>query len=197
MRFSETNVTGAYLVDLEPIADERGYFARAFCRREFAARGAVADLAQVNLAFTRRRATLRGLHYQAAPFEEAKFVRCIRGAAYVVALDLRPDSLTYLGWEGAELTAENRRALYVPPGCAQGYQTLIDDAELLYQMSQFYTPAASRGVRYDDPAFRIEWPLDVAVISQADLGWAPYTPVAGASTQLAASGSNGHEGKIS
>jgi dTDP-4-dehydrorhamnose 3,5-epimerase len=174
MRFSEAKLEGSYLVDLEPLTDERGFFARAWCRREFVARAAVADLAQVNLAFTHRRGTLRGLHYQAAPFEEAKLVRCIRGAAHVVAVDLRPDSPTYLGWEGVELTADNRRAIYVPPGCAQGYQTLLDNTELLYQMSQFYTPSAARGVRYDDPAFGIEWPLDIAVISKADGSWAPY-----------------------
>ncbi|HVC97962.1 MAG TPA: dTDP-4-dehydrorhamnose 3,5-epimerase family protein [Pirellulales bacterium] len=174
MRFSETRLEGACLVDLEPLADDRGFFARAFCQREFLARGVHAELIQVNLAFTRRRGTLRGLHYQAAPFEEAKLVRCVRGAAHVVAVDLRPDSPTYLGWDGVDLTADNRRALYVPPGCAQGYQTLVDDTELLYQMSQFHTPSAARGVRYDDPAFGIEWPLDIAMISKADGSWAPY-----------------------
>jgi len=174
MRFSKAKLEGSYLVDLEPIVDERGFFARAWCQREFAARAAVVELAQVNMAFTRRRGTLRGLHYQEHPFEEAKLVRCIRGAAHVVAVDLRPDSPTYLGWEGVDLTADNRRALYVPQGCAQGYQTLVDDTELLYQMSQFYTPSAARGVRYDDPAFGIEWPLDIAMISKADGSWAPY-----------------------
>ncbi|HUY31674.1 MAG TPA: dTDP-4-dehydrorhamnose 3,5-epimerase family protein [Pirellulales bacterium] len=180
MRFSEAKLEGSYLIDIEPLADERGFFARAWCQRELAARGLVATLAQASLAFTHRRGTLRGLHYQAPPCEEAKFVRCVRGVAYVVALDLRPTSPTYLRWEGVELTADNRRALYVPPGCAQGYQTLADDTELLYQMSQCYAPAAARGVRYDDPAFGIEWPLDIAVISKADGSWAPYHPFAAA-----------------
>jgi dTDP-4-dehydrorhamnose 3,5-epimerase len=191
MQFSDTKVEGAYVVDLEAITDERGFFARAFCQREFTLRGAVAALAQVNLAFTRRRGTLRGLHYQAPPFEEAKLVRCVRGAAFVVAVDLRADAATYLTWEGVELSAENRRALYVPPGCAQGYQTLVDDTETLYQMSQFYTPAAARGVRFDDPAFAIEWPLDVAVISKADLGWAPFALAAARAGRLALSGTDG------
>jgi dTDP-4-dehydrorhamnose 3,5-epimerase len=176
MQFTETKVSGAYQLDIELMADERGFFARAWCAREFAAHGAVNSLSQISLAFTHRRGTLRGLHFQAPPFEEAKLVRCVRGAAYVVALDLRPDSPTYLHWQGLELTADNRRALYVPPGCAQGYQTLVDQTELLYQMSQFYAPASARGVRYDDPAFGIEWPLDIAMLSKTDGSWPPYQP---------------------
>ena len=168
MIFNELPVSGAWLVDVEPIEDDRGFFGRVWCVGEFAARGLVAKSAQTNLAYSHRRGTLRGIHYQAAPHEEAKLVRCIRGAAYVVALDLQTTSPTYLRWAAVELSADNRRAMYVPPGCAQGYQTLADDTEMFYQMSEAYVADASRGVRYDDPAFGIDWPIDVTVISTAD-----------------------------
>jgi dTDP-4-dehydrorhamnose 3,5-epimerase len=171
MIFTKTEITGAWLIDVEPLIDERGFFARSWCQKEFAAHGAVSAFVQANIAATRRRGTLRGLHFQAAPCEEAKLVRCTRGAAYVVAADLRRDSATYLSWIGVELSAENHRALYVPPGCAQGYQTLVDDAEMFYQMSQFYAPGMARGVRFDDPALAVAWPLEVAVISEADRNW--------------------------
>ena len=174
MNFQPTEISGAWLVEIEPIEDERGFFARAWCQREFAEHGAVSSFVQANLASTRLRGALRGLHFQAPPHAEAKFVRCIRGAAFVVAVDLRPDSASYLRWTAAELSADNRRALYVPPGCAQGYQTLLDDTEMFYQMSQCYVPGMARGVRYDDPAFRVEWPLSPTVISAADLNWPPY-----------------------
>ena len=176
MIFAKTEVDGAYLVDLERLEDDRGFFARSWCRREFAAQGLVVDLAQANVAFTRRRGTLRGLHYQIAPHEEAKLVRCTRGAAYVVAVDLRPDSPSRTRWIGVELTAESRRALYVPPGCAQGYQTLEDDTEAFYQMSTFYAPDAARGLRFDDPFFKIHWPLPVSVISERDRAWPDFSP---------------------
>ncbi|HVX62099.1 MAG TPA: dTDP-4-dehydrorhamnose 3,5-epimerase [Pirellulales bacterium] len=174
MKFQPTEIAGAWLVEIEPIEDERGFFARAWCQKEFDAHGIEPSLAQANLAFTRRRGTLRGLHFQAVPWQEAKFVRCVRGAAYVVAVDLRSDSPTYMSWAGVELTADNRRALYVPTGCAQGYQTLRDDTEMFYQMSQCYVPGMARGVRYDDPAFNIEWPLTPTVISEADRNWPAY-----------------------
>ncbi len=174
MNFQPTDIAGAWLVEIEPIEDERGFFARAWCQQEFAAHGAATALVQANLAFSRRRGTLRGLHFQAAPWEEAKVVRCVRGAAYVVAVDLRCDSPSRLRWIGVELSADNRRALYVPPGCAQGYQTLQDDTELFYQMSERYVPGMTRGVRYDDPAFNIAWPLEPTVISDADRNWPAY-----------------------
>ncbi|MCE9544626.1 MAG: dTDP-4-dehydrorhamnose 3,5-epimerase family protein [Planctomycetia bacterium] len=176
MIFHELPVAGAYLIDVERLTDDRGFFARAWCGREFAAQGLVAELAQASLAYTHKKGTLRGVHFQAAPHAEAKVVRCVRGAAYVVALDLRLESPTYLRSSGVELTAENRRAIYVPLGCAQGYQTLVDDTELLYQMSVAYVPGAGRGVRYDDAAFGIQWPLPVSVISQADRSWPDYVP---------------------
>lgn len=175
MIFSETEIKGVYLVDLDRLQDDRGFFARSWCRREFSQRGLVTDLAQANIAFTLRRGTLRGMHYQAAPHEEAKLVRCTRGEAYVVALDLRSNSSSYARWIGVELTAENRRAIYVPPGCAQGYQTLEDDTETFYQMSAFYAPDAACGVRFDDPLFKIQWPLAVTVMSDRDRNWPDYS----------------------
>jgi dTDP-4-dehydrorhamnose 3,5-epimerase len=174
VRFSKTNVAGAWLIDIEPIVDDRGFFARAWCRHEFEQHGCGEPLVQASMAVSTRRGTLRGLHYQLPPHEEAKLVRATRGAAYVVVLDLRHDSPSYRRWYAAELAAENRRTLYVPPGCAQGYQTLADDSELFYQMSAFYAPEAARGVRYDDPGFDIRWPLDVAVISAKDRSWPDY-----------------------
>lgn len=174
MIFTATEMEGVFLVDLDRLGDDRGFFARSWCQREFAERGLVADLVQANIAFTRRQGTLRGLHYQTAPHEEAKLVRCTRGAAYVVALDLRSSSPSWARSYGTELTAENRRALYVPPGCAQGYQTLVDDTETFYQMSSFYSPEAATGVRYNDPQFQIDWPLPVAVISERDRNWPDY-----------------------
>ena len=174
MIFTTTDIDGAMLVDLDRLTDERGFFARAWCRREFAEHGLLAELAQASFAFTTGKGTLRGMHYQAAPHAEAKVVRCTRGAAHMVALDLRPDSATHGRWIAAELTSHNRRALYVPPGCAQGYQTLMDETEILYQMSAEYNPASARGVRFDDPRFAIDWPLPVARISERDRNWPDY-----------------------
>lgn len=174
MRFTATEIAGAWLIDIDRLADERGFFARVWCRQEFAAHGCETEMAQASLAFTGRRGTLRGLHYQAEPHEEAKLVRCTRGSAYLVVADRRPTSTTYLRWIAAELTADNRRALYVPPGCAQGYQTLADDTELLYQMTARYAPESARGIRYDDPAFAISWPLPITLISERDRSWPDF-----------------------
>ena len=174
MRFTKTTIDGAWLIDVERLTDERGFFARAWCKREFAEHGCGESFVQANLALTTRRGTLRGLHLQVAPYQEAKLVRATRGAAYVVALDLRHDSASYRRWCATELTADDRRMLYVPPGCAQGYQTLVDDTELFYQMSAFYEPSAARGVRHDDPGFGVRWPLAVAAISERDRSWPDY-----------------------
>jgi len=171
MRFLDVEIDGAKIIEIEPLGDERGFFARCWCPDEFAEAGVPMSLAQASVAFTRRRGTLRGLHYQAAPHEEDKLVRCTRGAAFVAVADLRPGSPTYLNWAGVELSADNRRSLYVPKGCAQGYQTLADETEMFYQMSEFYQPGAKRGVRFDDPAFNIEWPLDVSCTADADRSW--------------------------
>ncbi|HEX7450309.1 MAG TPA: dTDP-4-dehydrorhamnose 3,5-epimerase family protein [Pirellulales bacterium] len=174
MHFTSTDITGAWLIDIEPSTDERGLFARLWCQREFAAHGCSLPPAQISLAYSQQRGTLRGLHYQAAPHEEAKLVRVMNGAAFLVVLDLRQESPSYRHWFGIELTAANRRAIYVPPGCAQGYQTLADHTELLYQISEFYEPAAARGVRHDDPGFAIRWPLPVTTISDKDRNWPNY-----------------------
>jgi dTDP-4-dehydrorhamnose 3,5-epimerase len=158
VRFHETPVAGALVVESERIEDERGYFARTFSSEEFAARGLDVRVDQCSTSFNLKAGTLRGLHYQAAPHGEAKLVRCTRGAIYDVALDLRSDSPTHLRWFGVELSADNGRALFVPDGCAHGFQALVDATEVLYQISTPYVPAAARGVRWDDPAFEIEWP---------------------------------------
>jgi dTDP-4-dehydrorhamnose 3,5-epimerase len=176
MRFTETKVAGAFLIEPEPIADERGFFARTWCREEFADHGLTAELAQANISFNHRKGTLRGLHYQAAPHAEAKLVRVTRGAIWDLALDLRRDSPTYLAWFGAELSDANRQMLYVPEGCAHGFLTLTDDAEVAYQMSAPYAPEAARGVRFDDPAFGIEWPGEVVVINQRDRSYPDVAP---------------------
>lgn len=171
MRFTPTVLKGSYLVDLQRLEDERGFFARAWCRREFEHHGLQADFVQSNVGFSHRRGTVRGMHYQRPPHDEAKLVRCTAGAVWDVIIDLRPDSPTYLQWVGAELSAANRRLFYVPSGFAHGYQTLLDDSELSYDTSQFYEPPAASGVRYDDPIFGISWPLEVSVISAADARW--------------------------
>jgi dTDP-4-dehydrorhamnose 3,5-epimerase len=158
VRFRETPVAGSYVVELDRLEDERGYFARTFSAGEFAAHGLETRVDQCSTSFNARRGTLRGLHYQAAPHGEVKLVRCTRGAIYDVAVDLRPGSPSYLRWAAAELTPDNGRALYVPEGCAHGFQTLQDASEVLYQIATAYVPEAARGVRWDDPAFDIEWP---------------------------------------
>lgn len=168
MIFTETELEGAFVVDPEKLGDERGFFARAWDRQEFEAHGLNPQLAQCNISFNKEKGTLRGMHYQAAPYEEAKLVRCTRGAIYDVAVDLRPDSPTFKQWVGAELTVDNRRMLYVPEGFAHGFQTLEDDTEVFYQVSAFYSPDHGRGVRWDDLAFGIKWPTETRVIVDRD-----------------------------
>jgi len=177
MLFTPTSLAGAFVVELELRSDDRGFFARAFCAHEFEDHGLNPTIAQCNIAFNHKRGTLRGMHYQLPPVTETKLVRCLHGAIYDVIVDLRPASPTYMQHFGVELSADNRRALYIPDMFAHGYQTLTDDCELMYQVSEFYTPGYEAGVRYDDPAFKIEWPLPVDVISEKDLLWAPYEPV--------------------
>lgn len=171
MTFTRAPLAGVFVVGLEPITDHRGFFARAWCAREFADHHLVADVVQINLSYTRYRGTVRGMHYSAAPYAEVKTVRCVRGAVYDVIIDLRRDSPTYRQTFAVELTAANRKMLYVPAGLAHGFQTLEDETEVLYQISSFYAPAAERGIRFDDPAFAIRWPLPVAAISDKDAGW--------------------------
>jgi dTDP-4-dehydrorhamnose 3,5-epimerase len=162
VRFRETSVAGAFVVEPERIEDERGFFARTFSVKEFASRGLDTRVDECSTSFNVREGTLRGMHYQLAPHAESKLVRCTRGAIYDVAVDLRPDSPSYLRWFGLELSPENGYALFVPEGCAHGFQTLADASEVLYQISAPYVPDAGRGVRWDDPAFGIEWPAPPA-----------------------------------
>ena len=168
MIFTETSIAGVWLIEPERVADERGFFARTWDRDEFSLRGLDPRLVQCSISFNHLRGTLRGLHYQAAPHEENKLVRCTSGALFDVALDLRPDSPTFKQWFGTELSADNRLALYVPQGCAHGFLTLAAATEVSYQITQFYAPEAARGVRWDDPAFGIAWPGEVEVISERD-----------------------------
>lgn len=186
MTFTETRVRGAFVIDLERRVDNRGFFARAWCEKEFAAHGLTPRVVQVNVSFNAHQGTVRGLHYQLAPHQEAKVVSCTRGAVYDVVLDLRPESPTYLRWDAAELTADKHRMLYVPEGCAHGFQTLTADSELLYLMSEFYTPEHACGVRYNDPAFGIEWPLRAMGLSQADRSWPDFDAGAQAAQAIGA-----------
>jgi dTDP-4-dehydrorhamnose 3,5-epimerase len=177
MIFSPTEVKGAFIIDLEKREDERGFFARAFCQREFEQHGLTSHMVQCNLSFNHKKGTLRGMHYQAAPHGETKLVRCIRGEIYDVIIDLRADSPTAMKWVGVELSAENHRMLYVPGGCAHGFQTLTDNSEVFYLVSEFYTPAAERGARWNDHAFNIRWP-EVAqrTVSPKDASWPDFQP---------------------
>jgi dTDP-4-dehydrorhamnose 3,5-epimerase len=168
MIFHETKISGAYEILPEVFTDERGFFARSWCSKEFASHGLNSQLAQCNISASSRKGTLRGMHFQAAPFSEAKLVRCTRGSIYDVVLDLRPQSPTFKRWAAAVLTAEKHNMLYIPEGCGHGFLTLEDDIEIFYQMSEFYNPEAGRGVRWNDPAFQIAWPGKVEVISERD-----------------------------
>jgi dTDP-4-dehydrorhamnose 3,5-epimerase len=174
MEFTETSLKGAWLIRLKKNEDERGYFARAWCREEFARHGLNPDMVQLNTGFSRRRGTVRGMHFQVAPNAEAKLIRCVRGAIYDVIVDLRQESPTFRKWLGVEVTADNGLMVYCPEGFAHGYQTLLDDTETYYLTSAPYAPAAARGVRHDDPAFGIKWPLPITIVSLADQGWPAF-----------------------
>ncbi len=177
MIFHRLKLAGAYRIDLEPREDERGFFARAWCQKEFAEHGLETRIVQSNLSYNRYKGTLRGMHYQAPPHEEVKLVRCIRGSIFDVIIDLRPDSPTYRQWVGVELTAANRQMLYVPRGFAHGFQTLEDDTEVFYHVSEFYHPQAERGVRWNDPQFGIAWPaVEKRIVSVKDQSWPDYIP---------------------
>jgi dTDP-4-dehydrorhamnose 3,5-epimerase len=174
MRFTETPLAGAFVVDIEPREDDRGFFGRSFCVDEFAGAGIPFAVKQCNVSFNRRRGTLRGMHYQVAPHAEAKLVRCTRGAVHDVIVDLRADSPTYLRHFAVELTEDNHRTLYVPPGFAHGFQTLADDTEVFYQMSAVHSSEQARGLRWNDPALGIAWPLPASVISPRDQCYADF-----------------------
>ena len=174
MIFTEGALPGTFIIDAERIEDSRGHFARTFCRREFAEHGLEVTLLQGNTSFNVRKGTLRGLHYQTAPHQEVKIVRCTRGAVYDVAVDARPESPTYGEWMGVELTAENGRMVYIPKGFAHGYLTLADESEVFYHVSAYYTPNAERGIRYNDAAIGIKWPGPVTSVSDKDLHWPDF-----------------------
>jgi len=174
VRIAATELRDAKLVELERIADDRGFFARSFCTREFEAAGLDSCVAQCNVSYNLRRGTLRGMHFQRAPHAEAKLVRCTRGAIYDVIVDLRTDSPTFRRWLAVELTADNHCALYVPRGFAHGFQTLADDCEVFYQMSEFYVPDAAAGVRWNDPAFKIAWPIADPILSPRDTAYPDF-----------------------
>lgn len=176
MRFSPLGLDGAFLIDLEPHADERGFFARTLCAREFEARGLPQHFPQCNLSRNSRAGTLRGMHFNLPPHEEGKLVRCVRGAIYDVIVDLRRDSSTHLKWVGAELDADAGRAIFVPRGFAHGFVTLVDDTDVFYHMDAFYQSNVASGFRYDDPLFAIRWPRSPGVISERDAKYPDFDP---------------------
>ena len=176
MKFIETELSGAFLIEAERLEDERGFFARTFCRNEFEPYGLNVDWVQCNISYNTRKGTLRGLHYQTAPFAEAKLVRCTMGAIYDVILDLRPGSDTYRQWISVELSAKNRKMIYIPQGFAHGFQTLVDHTEVFYQMSAFYAPQYARAVRWNDPQFNIHWPEAAPTMSEKDQRIGDFNP---------------------
>ncbi len=175
MIFTQTKLPGAFLIEAVPVEDERGFFARTWCQQEFQAHGINPRLVQCNISYNTKQGTLRGMHYQVPPFAEAKLVRCTKGSVYDVIVDLRPTSPSFKQWLAVELSADNHRAMYVPEGCAHGFQTLEDDTEVFYQMSEFYAADCGRGVRWNDPAFAIRWPMVVAAISLKDMQYSDLT----------------------
>lgn len=176
MEFIETGLPGAWVIEIQKLQDERGFFARSFCQNEFRDHNLDAMIAQCNISQNESKGTLRGMHFQIPPSAEGKIVRCTRGALYDVMLDLRPESPSFLKWKGYELTAENHRMVYIPKGFAHGFITLAADTEVFYQMTEFYAPNTARGVRWDDPLFEISWPLAVGSISEKDHGYPDSKP---------------------
>jgi dTDP-4-dehydrorhamnose 3,5-epimerase len=174
MIFTETKLKGAFIIEPERQEDERGFFARTFCQEEFKAHGLNPNLVQCSISFNKKKGTVRGMHCQVAPYQETKLVRCTQGAIYDVIIDLRSDSLTFKKWLAADLTAENRRMFYIPKGFAHGFQTLKDNTEVHYQMSEFYHPESFKGIRWDDSTFNVKWPLSSTVISEKDLSYPDF-----------------------
>jgi len=171
MKFSKTNLKGVVIIDLEKKEDERGFFARIWDVNKFKDYGLNNLIVQCNISFTKKRGSIRGMHYQLAPYEEAKLIRCTKGRIFDVAIDLRKDSETYKKWFSVELTEDNYKMFYIPEGFAHGFQTLEDNCEVFYQVSQHYIPAAEKGIRWDDPFFKIKWPLEPTIISEKDISW--------------------------
>lgn len=176
MKFQPSPLEGAWMIELDLLLDDRGHFCRSYCQREFKDAGIEENFVQCNISYNKHKGTLRGMHFQTKPFEEAKLVRCCKGAVYDVILDLRTDSKTYCSWYGVTLSDSNKKMLYIPKGFAHGFQTLTEDAELFYQMSEYYIPTHSSGVRWNDPAFNIDWPLDGKIISEKDQCYPDFLP---------------------
>jgi dTDP-4-dehydrorhamnose 3,5-epimerase len=174
VKFSQGTIAGLMIVDLEPIEDHRGFFARSWCEKEFAEHGLVGEWVQSNIQFSPQAGTMRGLHYQLPPHTEIKLARCTKGAVFDVAVDLRPDSPTFLKWSGVGLNAEERRSVWTPAGCAHGYVTLVPESEVFYMTSHEYVPEAVRGIRYDDPTFAIEWPREISLVPADYDSWPRY-----------------------
>lgn len=175
MRFIKTRLEGAYVIEPEKLVDERGMFARVWCRNEFKEHGLATDMVQSNVSFSKKRGTLRGLHYQVEPYQEAKLMRCTKGAIFDVCIDLRPDSSTYKQWFGIELTDKNHKMLYVPQGFAHGYEMLEDNTEVFYLVSEYYHPESERGIRWNDLSFKIDWPIkENLIISGKDRNWPEF-----------------------
>ncbi len=174
MKFTEAKLKGAFIIEIEKLVDDRGFFARSWCQEEFEAHSLNSRLLQANVSYNRKKGTLRGMHYQMAPYQECKLIRCTRGAIYDVIIDLRPDSATYKQWTGVKLTADNYSMFYVPEDFAHGFLTLTDNTEITYQVSQFYTPGSEKGIRFDDAAFNIQWPLEVTIISDKHRTWPDF-----------------------
>lgn len=179
MIFTTGPLEGPTIIDLEKHRDDRGFFARAYCQREFAEQGLAQNMVQTNVSFSKKRGTLRGMHYQNPPHQEAKLIRCTSGALYDVVVDVRSASETYGQWMGVELSADTHRMFYVPEGFAHGFLTLEDETEVIYQVSSFYAPGAEEGLRYDDPVLDIDWPIEVQVISDKDRSWPAFSALQG------------------
>ncbi len=174
MIFRETRLKGAYLIEMELVEDNRGFFARSFCQEEFKHHGIDLDIRQCNFSFNKKKGTLRGMHYQSSPYEEEKLITCIKGSIYDVIIDLRSGSPTYCQWFSAELSSKNQNMLYIPKGFAHGFQALEDDSVVFYQMSEYYHPENAKGVKWDDSEFEIKWPHDISAISQKDKDYSLY-----------------------
>jgi len=174
MIFTGTAIKGMYIVEPEPLTDERGFFARSFCKEEFRKNGLETEIVQCNISYNKKKGTLRGMHYQVPPFEEAKIVSCVRGSIYDVVVDLRRDSLSHCRWFATELSEQNFKMVYIPKGCAHGFQTLEDDCMVHYQMTEFFHPECTRGMRWDDPATGIVWPYPARIISEKDQSYLDY-----------------------
>jgi len=174
MKFTETRLKGAYIVEIDKIEDDRGFFGRSWCAKEFEDEGLKGAICQINTSYSKSKGTIRGMHYQVDPYQETKIIRCTRGCIYDVIIDLRPDSKTFKQWLGTTLSADSYKMIYVPENFAHGYLTVEDNTEVYYAVTQFYTPSAERGLRFDDPAFSIDWPIPVAIYSEKDLSHSAF-----------------------